>query len=76
MMEIFKELLNNSKISFYINNNIIYKVIIENFEPIKSFDDSFIIFEKYTLSGRKLKIEKMEENELEIQGEIESFKLN
>lgn len=76
-MEVFKETLGSAKVILYIDrNNIIYRLLIENFDPIITFDDSEIKFKRYIIKGNYLKIRKMEEDELEILGEIEGFYLD
>ena len=74
-MRLINETIWGSKyVLFGDRNKKIYKVIIENTDPIINFDNDFIEFPHYIISGNNLKIKKMEDDELEIKGEIKSFR--
>ena len=62
---------NYSKVTLFINNkNKIYKLIYIRYIQIFKYDDSEIIIDNKKIIGDKMIIEKMEDEIIEVVGEI------
>ena len=63
--------LNLAKISLFLDKNKkIYKTTSYNMGKIITFDEHTIVLDFYSIEGMYLKIIKLEENEIEIEGTI------
>lgn len=63
--------LNLAKISLFLDKNKkIYKTTLYNMGKIITFDEHTIVLDFYSIEGMYLKIIKLEENEIEIEGTI------
>ncbi len=70
-MGLFKEELKKAKISLFLDDNMqIYCVILYNMGKVKDFKTDLIAFNNCRIVGNHLKIVKMEENIVEIEGQI------
>jgi hypothetical protein len=63
--------LNLAKISLFIDKNKkIYKTTLYNMGKIITFNENMIVLDFYSIEGIDLKIIKLEEKEIEIEGTI------
>lgn len=66
--------INGGKISiFFDNNNCPFKAIIYNIGKVDLFDENTISFGQIKINGKNLKISLMEEDIVEIKGQIKDF---
>ncbi len=65
------ESIEYTKLNMFIKNNVIYKITIANYDKICEFSDEIIIIDQIIILGNELKIIKMEDNFIEIKGQID-----
>lgn len=61
------------KISIFVNDEGLNKIIIYNYKDIIDFCDKFVNVNNYIISGEKLVINKLEDSIIEIFGQIKKI---
>lgn len=61
------------KISIFVNDEGLNKIIIYNYKDIIDFSDNFVNVNNYIISGEKLVINKLEDSIIEIFGQIKKI---
>lgn len=61
------------KISIFVNDEGLNKIIIYNYKDIIDFSDKFVNVNNYIISGEKLVINKLEDSIIEIFGQIKKI---
>ena len=64
----------NSKISIFISEDILNKIIYFNYNRINGFNDNYIDIDNFIIKGDRLSISKLEDNIIEIFGNIEEIR--
>lgn len=61
------------KISIFVNDEGLNKIIIYNYKDIIDFSDNLVNVNNYIISGEKLVINKLEDSIIEIFGQIKKI---